>query len=290
MADVAVERGLRDRPAHRHLAQRVGVFQVGQHGIIHRRASDRHVGIGRKPGQILPVHHGLPRQRRKVDGVALAQIIDRERQIWRRQRAHPACEEFIELHLQGRGSDLEMPLLAIDYQTDPALARNDLLEAEPPGLAEVVRERGRQVDRKGHAVPRQHRIGRRDQVLVAAVEGQTGEPSRQGQRHRAPACLVDPDDIVFPALQRPDRAVEKFRGDFVGAARLKARAAPRAHPLEAQNDAGAAGAPPAQPPETAEPGELQSKAGQKSVVGCQRHVLKLRPIAPRRGRIVLTLC
>ena len=43
MPDIAVERGLRDRPAHRHLARCVGVLQVRQHRIVHRRASNRHI-------------------------------------------------------------------------------------------------------------------------------------------------------------------------------------------------------------------------------------------------------
>ena len=129
MPDIAVERGLRNRPPHRHLAQRVGVLQVRQHGIVHRRTSDRHQRIGRKPGEIVPVHRCFARQRRKIDRIALAEIVDRERQIRRRQRAHPARQKIIELIFLRRRRDIEALLLAVHHQADAILARDHLLQA-----------------------------------------------------------------------------------------------------------------------------------------------------------------
>ena len=90
MPDVAAKGGLGDRLAHRDLALRVGIPEVRQHGIIHRRAADRHQRIGRKLRQIVPVHRRAARQRREIDRIALAEIVDGERQIRRRQRPHPA--------------------------------------------------------------------------------------------------------------------------------------------------------------------------------------------------------
>ena len=89
MPDIAAERDLSHRPAHRDLARRIGLLQVGQHRIVHRRASNRDVAIGRQLSQIVPVHRGLARQL-KVDRVACAEILDQQRSDGRPERAHPA--------------------------------------------------------------------------------------------------------------------------------------------------------------------------------------------------------
>ena len=78
MFDVAVERGLRDRLAHRDLAQRVGISEVGQNGIVHRGASDRHQRIGRERGEIFPIQRSLARQCSEIDGISPAEIVDRK--------------------------------------------------------------------------------------------------------------------------------------------------------------------------------------------------------------------
>ena len=136
-----------------------------------------------------------------------------------------------------------MPIVARDHEAEPALARDDLLERKPPGFAETIGKRGRHVNRERHAMLRQHRIGRGDHILGSAVEGQADEASRGRHRHRAAADLVHPDHVIFPALQRPDSAVEEFRGDLGRLQRLECRAPPRAHALEAQDRADAANLP-----------------------------------------------
>ena len=57
MPDVAVKRRVRDRPPHRHLAQRRRVFQVRQNRIIHRGASERHIRVG---GELHPDIDNVP--------------------------------------------------------------------------------------------------------------------------------------------------------------------------------------------------------------------------------------
>ena len=173
-----------------------------------------------------------------------------------------------------------MQFLAIDHQADAVFARDHLLEREPPGFADTVGKRGRHVNGERHPMRREHRIGRRDQILIGAVERQADEAPALGERHRPSAHLVHRDDIVFPALQRPDRAVEESRRDFAGFQRLKTHRTPRAHALESQDDAGTAGLASSQPRNAAEIGKFQLQAGQQSVVGWQL-------LVPRRGDVRL---
>ena len=181
MPDVAMERGLRHRPAHRHFPRRVGILQVRQiPDSSPSRFRSSPCGSAASFRQIIPVHRGLARQRREVDRITRAEILDRERAIRRRQRTHPAREEKRRADISRMWSDIETLLLAIHHEADAALARDHLLEREPPRLAEAVRKRRRHVDGEGNAMFRQHRIGRRDQILVGAVECQADKPSRLG--------------------------------------------------------------------------------------------------------------
>ena len=190
MPDVALKGGLRDRFSHRHLAQRSRVLQVRQNRIVDRRASNGDKRIGREHRQVVPVHRCLVRQRRQVDRVSPAEIVDRGRNLRRRQRAHPVLEELIKLVFFGSVTDIEMPLGAIQNEAQAILARDHLFKCKPPSLAKAVRERGRHINGEGHTMSRQHRIGRRYQILVAAVECQAHKPSPRSQRDGAPADLV----------------------------------------------------------------------------------------------------
>ena len=190
MHDVALKRGLRDRPPHRHLAQRSRVAQVRQNRIVHCRASNCDKRIGRERRQVVPVHRCLARQRREVDRVSPAEIVDRGRNLRRRERAHPILEKLIKLVFFGGVLNIEMPLGAIDHEAQAILARDHLFKCEPPCFAYAIRERGRHIDGEGRTMSRQHRIGRRHQILVAAVECQAHKPSSRSQRNRAPASLV----------------------------------------------------------------------------------------------------
>ena len=151
-----------------------------------------------------------------------------------------------------------MPLLAVHHQADAALARDDGFQRQPPGLAETVRKRGRQVDRERHAVPRQHRIGRRDDILVAAVEGQarrTAWPSASVTARRHTSSIE-----TISNFQRFSARIVRSRNCGViscAAKRLKAAGVARPHAFEPQNDAGAADAPPPQPNSRWKPGQLQ---------------------------------
>ena len=289
MPDIALERGLRDRPPHRHLAQRSRVLQVRQNRIVHCRATNRDKRIGRELRQIVPVHRRLARQRREADRVSPAEIVDRGRNLKRRERAHPILEKLVKLvFFEGR-FDIEMPFGAIHHEAQAILARDHLFKREPPWLAKAVRERGRHINGEGHIMSRQHRIGRRHQILVAAVECQADKPSSRRQRDRAPASLVHRHDIKFPALQRPDRSIEKFGRDFPRFERLKRRRAPRAHALKPQNHAGAAGPASPQPWHAAEIGEFQFQACQETDIGWQRVAPGMRLASPDRGGIVITV-
>ena len=210
-----MERGVDDRVRHRHLAQRDILLQGRQRRIIHRRASERHHRIGGELVEVGPVHEGLARQCREIDRVSPAEIAERGRQIRRREPAHPALDIFIDLVFLFDGPDLEMLLLAIDHQAEALLLRDDLLQRKPPWLADAVRKRGRYVERERHVVPRQDRIGGRDEILVGAVEGQRDEAPPLRHDHRAAADLVHGHEIIFPALQRADGPVEESRRDLV---------------------------------------------------------------------------
>ena len=143
-----------------------------------------------------------------------------------------------------------------------------------------VRKRGRQVDGEGHAVLRQHRIGLRDDILAAAVEGQAGKSVGLWQRDRPPAHFVHRDQIEVPALQRTNRPVEKLRRDFAPPVRLKRAGIARTHALEPQDDAGAAGLPLLQPEVAAEIGELHPGPPQNSDIRRQRPALNHGRAAP----------
>src|SRR6185295_10828409 len=56
---------------------------------------------------------------------------------------------------------------------------------------------------------------------------------------RAMARLVHGDDVIIPALQSADGAVEEPRRDFLRLVRLEPRQAAGAHALEGEHDAGA---------------------------------------------------
>ena len=132
----------------------------------------------------------------------------------------------------------------------------------------------------------QDRIGRRDHVLVAAVEGQRGKARARRRRQRAVARLVQCNDVVFPALQRADGAVEKARRDFLRLVRLEARHAAGAHALEPQHDAGATALALLHARIEAEISELHLRPPYEPVI--RRHV---RPQnMPSGGPIVITLC
>ncbi len=133
---------------------------------------------------------------------------------------------------------------------------------------------------------RQYRIGEVDQVLAGAVEGQRHEAPLLRQRHRAPADLVHADEIVLPALQRANGAIEELRRDLVRAQRLKSSAPPRAHTFKAQDGTGAAAA---QRGPAGKPGQFEAQPFQPTVVGCQDFTPRALE-APVPAPIVLTLC
>ena len=222
MPDLALERGFLDRLSHGHLAQGRAIAQVRQGMIIHSCAADRHQRVGGQLGKVAPAHHGLARQRRKIDRIALAEIADRSRKVCRRQLPQPAREELVGIILLCDRLRCEAPLAPVDHQADAAFVREDLFQREPPCFADPIRECGRHIDRERHAMPRQGRIGAVDQVLVAAVESQADETSRLRQDHRAPADLVHGDELILPSLQRTDGPVEKSRRDFACLERLEA--------------------------------------------------------------------
>ena len=168
--------------------------------------------------------------------------------------------------LPGIISDGEALLLVAHHQIDAALARDDLLEPEPPGFADAIGKGGGNVERERHGVARQHRIGKADEVLGRTVEGERHEAPLLGQRHRAPADLVHAEKIIIPALQRTNGAIEKLRRDLVLAQRLERAAPPRSHALETQDCAGATAA---QQRLAGEPGQFEPQPLQPSVVGCQ---------------------
>ncbi len=82
------------------------------------------------------------------------------------------------------------------HQVDAALARDHLFEPEPPGLSDTIGKRGGHIDREGHGVARQHRIGEVDEVLDGAVEGERHEAPLLRQRHRAAADLVHAEEVI----------------------------------------------------------------------------------------------
>ena len=206
------------------------------------------------------------------------------------QRPHPARQKFESVILLRHAARCETPLLAVDHQADAILARDHVFQRKPPGFAEPVRKRGRQVDGEGHAVLRQHGIGLRDDILAAAVEGQAGKSIGLRQRDRPPAHFVHRDQIEVPALQRTNRPVEKLRRDFTPPVRLKRAGIARTHALEPQNDAGAAGLPLLQPEVAAEIAELHPGSPQNSDIRRQRpapnHTVALPPPRPD----CITLC
>ena len=165
-----------------------------------------------------------------------------------------------------RGCGGEMPFPAIDDEADTAFARENLLECKPPGLADAIGKRRRHIDREGNAMARQYRIGRCDQILVGSVERQAHKPPRSAHDHCAAANLIHIDNVIFPALQRPQYSIEKSRGNFAGLERLKTAGAPGAHAFEPQDGARAAAFSPAA---AAEIGELEPQTPQQYVVGWQ---------------------
>ncbi|MBA7709143.1 hypothetical protein ES703_118055 [subsurface metagenome] len=181
-----------------------------------------------------------------------------------------------------------MPLFAVHYQRDAGLARDHLLQRQPPGFAEPVRKRGGQIERIGHVVLLQDWKGVGDEILVAAVKGQRDEARAHRRRQRAMAGLVHGDDVVFPALQRPDGAVEEPRGDLVRLMRLEQAHMRGTDVLEPQHHAGPAGLTLLQPRIEAEIRELHLCPLQKPVFRC--HPM-FPQSAPRSAQgIVLTLC
>ena len=92
----------------------------------------------------------------------------------------------------------------------------------------------------------------------------------------APASLVHVDDVVSPALQRPEHPVEKPRGDFAGFERLETPGAAGAHAFQAQDYARAAAADPAAAGEIS---EFKPQPRQQDIVGLQIPALSRRSAA-----------
>ena len=87
----------------------------------------------------------------EVDGVSLAEILDRGREVRRLQRAQPARQEFVEWYFSDVVRMLKCRSLRSIMRLTRFFARDDLLERKPPGLAEAVGKRRRHIDRERNA-------------------------------------------------------------------------------------------------------------------------------------------
>src|SRR5271165_788826 len=128
-----------------------------------------------------------------------------------------------------------------------------------------------------------------DEVLAGAVEAQADEALALRHDHRATAHFVDIDNVVSPALQGANGAVEKSRRNYLGFQWLKRRAAGRPHLTKAEDGTGPAVLDLAPPRAAAEIGELKLEARQPSVVGFQRPRPRQADM-PAPDHILITLC
>ena len=198
-------------------------------------------------------------------------------------KAGPAVGGIVTVAIGGEkeGNDEEQQCGGHERRTETT-GWGHVFQREPPRLAEPVRKRGRQVHGERHAVLPEHGIGRGDDILATAVKRQAGKSVGAWQRHRPPAHFIHRDEIEFPALQRPDRAVEKLWRDFARLVGLERRRTPRAHPFEPQDNSGAAGLPLLQPEVAAEIGELHPAALQDPDIQRQRPAPNYIPARPQQ--------
>src|SRR5262249_49756113 len=126
--------------------------------------------------------------------------------------------------------------------------------------------------------------------LVAAVEGQAREAPPLRHDHSSPTSLLHRDNIVAPALQRADRAVEEPRRDFVSLERLEPACTSRPHACKSQDHTRASNLAARPPGAAAEIGEFKLQVRQKLIVGWQPVIPQNRWTRACCGGIVITLC
>ncbi len=222
-------------PPHRHFAACIGRRQRGQRRIVHRGSADRCQGIRRQPAHVIPVHRGSPRCCGRVDRITCAKVMHRLHELRWCKLPHPAGKKNVKIVLVVDVDDVEVPLAAIDHETDTIMPGNHLFKRQPPHLRNAIGNPGRHIDRKRGLVPRQHRIGKRDDIPVAAIECQARETSGWRGRSGAADSLLDRHDLEPPAPQCKKQPVEHLRRHLAGFQGLEAVAPSRADPLQAQD-------------------------------------------------------